>query len=104
MIVARRKGEIRAARQSEEGAIEVLGGCTLIFDLDSVELKYAIPKRLLDPEALDRGERRINIARVEGQHRYQTEILPLSVSEAAGYFGAGLNDRFVEPFSIMHNS
>src|SRR5262249_13358462 len=30
-----------------EGGFEVYGGCTLIFDLDSLKLKYAISKPLL---------------------------------------------------------
>jgi len=104
MKVLRRKGRYEATREDADGAFEVLGGCTLIFDLDSDELKYAIPKRLLDPEALDRGERELNHKRIDEQHRFEHEILPFCVPEAALYFGAGLKDQFVEPFSLMHGS
>ena len=106
MRVIRENGEYRNPNEADgrdDGAFEVLGGCTLIFDLDSVELKYAISKPLLQPEALDERRREINLERIDKQYYYRNEILPLSVSEAAGYFGAGFEDNFGEPFSIMRN-
>ncbi len=106
MHVIRENGKFRNPDHGSEppkGAFEVMGGCTLIFDLDLVELKYAISKPLLNPEALDEGRREINIDRIDKQYHYQTEVLPLSVSEVTRYFGTGFDNNFSEPFSIIHN-
>ena len=40
-----------------QGGMEVHGGCTLIFDLDSVKLNYAISRRLLKLETIDTHNR-----------------------------------------------
>lgn len=105
MFVVRENGKYVAGNRAEQPdeTLEVLGGCTLIFDLDSVELKYAISKPLLQPEALDEGHRELNFERIDKQYHYQTEVLPLSVSEAASYFGTGFENNYGEPFSIIHN-
>lgn len=79
--------------------LEVLGGCTLIFDLDTVELKYAISRPLLRPESLDRGRREVNQQRIDRQHHYENHVLPLTVPEAALHFGGG-----GEPFALLHRS
>ena len=84
------------------GSFEVQGGCTLIFDLDSVTLKYAISKPLLQPEALDERKRELNIDRIDRQYRYQTEELPLCMSQVGQYFGAGADGYFDEPFALLH--
>ena len=87
-----------------EGGIEVQGGCTLIFDLDSdnVRLRYAIAKPLFEPKRNDTGPR-LPSQRILNQYRFQTEELPVSLSEYAMYFGVGTDNRLGHMFSILHN-
>jgi hypothetical protein len=86
-----------------EDGFEIQGGCTMIFDLDSLALKYSITKPLLSEDQQDAdGWPEINLDRVRAQHEYQQEALPLSMSEVARYFGAGLDSHFGEPFSLLH--
>lgn len=75
----------------------------MIFDLDSLDLKYSITKPLLSADQVDEdGWPEINLERVRSQHEYQQETLPLSMSEVARYFGSGLDSHFGEPFSLLH--
>lgn len=90
------------AETSPSGGFEVYGGCTLIFDLDSLMLKYAISKPLLQPELLDKHVHKLHFERIDQQHRYQTEELPLCLSQASQYFGAGVLGDFDEPFAMLH--
>lgn len=92
-------------KQIPPGGMEVQGGSTLIFDLDNedVQLKYAISKPLFDPKPSDSDGMRQPSARILDQYRYQTEGLPLAISESAAYFGVGHNNRFGHMFSILHN-
>jgi hypothetical protein len=78
------------------GGFEVYGGCTLIFDLDSLSLKYAISKSLLDPVT-----HKLDLDRISRQYRYQSEELPLAMSEVGRYFGAG-DGPPDEPFALLH--
>jgi hypothetical protein len=82
---------------------EFWGGCTMIFDLDTLNLRYAITKPLLDPDKLRQHLREINKKRVLDQHRYQTEDGMLSLSEQSMYFGTGLKNYFNEPFAFLHS-
>ena len=87
-----------------EGGFEVQGGCTLIFDLDSLELKYAIAKPLLDPVRTDIFDKPlINIDRILAQHEYQFGTLPLGMSQVGHYFGNGVDSHFGEPFALLHS-
>ena len=97
------RSNARADAGPPAGGFEVQGGCTMIFDLDSLELKYSITKPLLSTNRLDAdGWPEINLDRVRTQYQYQQETLPLSMSEVARYFGAGLDSHFGEPFSLLH--
>jgi len=88
--------------QAPKGGFEFWGGCTMIFDLDTLNLRYAIAKPLLDPDKLRIGIREINVSRVLQQYRYQTEDGLLSLSEQSLYFGTGLKSYFNEPFAFLH--
>ncbi len=87
------------------GGVEVQGGSTLIFDLDSedVQLKYAISKPLFEPKKFDTGKSRVPSERIFRQKEYQTDVLPLTLSEFTSYFGFGSDNRFGHMFSFLHN-
>lgn len=82
---------------------EMQGGCTLIFDLETMRLRYCISKPLLDPvrKRIDGGPE-INIRRAASQYQFQFEALPESASEFALSFGMSLDGHFSEPFALLH--
>ena len=86
-----------------KGGFEFWGGCTMIFDLDTLKLKYAITKPLLNPDSLSMGFRTLNEKRILNQYRYQTEDGLESLSEQSLYFGTGLKNYFNEPFAFLHS-
>jgi hypothetical protein len=64
------------------------GGCTLIFDLDRMELKYAIKKDIDD------------VVRMEQQYRYQQGLLE---DKASTYFDDATLAGISGPFAFMHS-
>ena len=84
------------------GGFEFWGGCTLIFDLDTLQLRYAIAKPLLDPDKLRAGQRALHVRRVLKQYRYQTEEGLQGLNEQSLYFGSGLRNYCQEPFAFLH--
>lgn len=83
-------------------SFELRGGCTLIFDLDTLKLKYAISKPLLDMEILEReGKSVINMKRVASQYNFQYGDDANSSNEFTSYFGNGLH-LITEPFAFLH--
>ncbi|WP_205195551.1 hypothetical protein [Chitinophaga sp. Cy-1792] len=81
-----------------ENGFELYGGCTLIFDLDTLQLKYVISKPLLDMELLERGDRKIDRKRVESQHQFKADA---SLNMTNGFFGDTI-DLLSEPFAFLH--
>lgn len=90
------------SRRPPKGGFDVLGGSTLIFDLDTLELKYAISKPLLDPEELDQKRRVVNHDRIREQFQFQKEDFRLHAPDETRYFNGGFQNSFDEPFSILH--
>jgi len=86
-----------------KNGFEFWGGCTMIFDLDTLNLRYAITKPLLDPDELSRGRRVMHEERAMKQFQYQTEDGVLNLSEQSLYFGTGLRNYFNEPFAFLHS-
>jgi hypothetical protein len=84
------------------GGFELRGGCTMIFDLDTLQLKYAITRTLLDQDQLDIGKRQIDCRRAEKQCAYQYDEGENAMSEYARYFGMGLSNLMNEPFALLH--
>ena len=93
-----------------ENAFVFRGGCTLIFDLDKVELRYAIAKPLLDTARMlidptsrqvDPQTRKMDKARIEQQFHYRQETDMLGLTDYGYYFGDGLTKG--EPFAFLHN-
>lgn len=80
------------------------GGCTMMFDLDTLDLKYVVSKPLLDIPELNRTTiPRIDRERAEQQYRYQHEDGVMHLSEYSLYFGNGLQNNFNEPFAFLHH-
>jgi hypothetical protein len=86
-----------------DGGFEFWGGCTMIFDLDTLRLKYAITKPILCPDKLSMGLQALNEKRILKQYRYQTEDGLESLSEQSLYYGTGLKSSFNEPFAFLHS-
>ncbi|MFW0716559.1 hypothetical protein [Pedobacter sp. N23S346] len=84
---------------SKENQVSFKGGCTLIFDLDTLELKYAISKPLIDTAALDRNITRLQLTRLKAIKSY-VEDLNLTATDMANYFHSP-ND-LNEPFAFLH--
>ena len=85
-----------------ENGFELYGGCTLIFDLDTLSLKYAIARPLLDSTPGNRGEKRIDNARAVNQYRYQNGADLLAMNEFSSYYGITLSNNANEPFALLH--
>ena len=86
------------------------GGCTLIFDLDTLQLQYAIAKPLLNTVGLvSRSDsptivpqtRKMDKFRIEQQFRYKCNEGRMSTTNYGHYFGVGLT--LGEPFAFLHN-
>lgn len=88
-------------KERPANGVEIYGGCTLIFDLDTLQLKYAISRPLLTTEASS-GKHELDIERVAQQAKYQVEELPLTMSEVGQYFGLYRDASYDEPFSLLH--
>ena len=84
---------------------ELKGGCTLIVDLASLTLKYAIAKPLLIPKAP--GDPRdkdlvFNAEAAERQFQYIYEDSPLAMTDYNQYFGKSGENSIGEPFAFLH--
>lgn len=84
-----------------ENGFQLSGGCTLIFDLDTLRLRYAIAKPLLDLDELSKGIFKIDERRVENQAVYQQDIMP-EQNEFSQYFGMNGAGYLDEPFALLH--
>lgn len=83
-----------------ENGFELWGGCTLIFDLDTLKLKYSITKPLLDVSLLKKGIHEIDKKRIENQSNYESQM-EMYISEHDHYFGSALKE-LNEPFAFLH--
>ncbi|MRG48408.1 hypothetical protein GFS24_25055 [Chitinophaga sp. SYP-B3965] len=82
----------------------LFGGCTMVFDLDTMALKHIVSKPLLDTAKLKKGmPPEIDKDRIERQYRYQQEEGVMHLSEHSLYFGSGLQNKMNEPFSFLHH-
>jgi len=83
---------------------EFRGGCTLIFDLNTVQLKYAISKPLVDLNNWSSEIRQIDVARAEQQYNYQNNQSLAIMSEFHQYFGVNPTTSPNEPFALLHHA
>jgi hypothetical protein len=90
------------ASKSAENSFEFRGGCTMIFDLDSLQLKYSISKPILDMQILEKEKRAsINMQRVKNQYKFQQGEEESGMNDYTLYFGNGLQ-HMTEPFAFLH--
>lgn len=89
------------AAEPDDNSSEVLVGSTLIFDLNTTNLKYAITKPFLLPRKPEENPR-LNHRLIQKQRHYQNQVLSLHVSEENRYFYSGFRSELVEPFALLH--
>ena len=77
------------------------GGCTLIFDLDSKNLKYAISKPLTIIDTISNGECKLDEKRLQEEMDFQFDMVEKYDSEYSMYFG-NKQARMNEPFCFLH--
>jgi hypothetical protein len=86
-----------------EGGFEFAGGCTLIFDLDTLKLKYAISKPLVSFDENDPTDTvSIDEKRAKEQYKFQHGDDINGFNDFSCYFGSGIN-RQAEPFAFLHH-
>lgn len=76
-------------------------GCTFVFDLDTLDLKYVISKPLLASERGAGGKPKLDEARVRARFKI-VETGPNAVSEFRQYFDMGFARGLTEPFALLH--
>ena len=86
-----------------KGGMQIRGGCTLIFDLDTLKLKYAIAKPLLDLNTAPGQPRQLDAARIAKQAAYQNDGDLMAASEYSKFFGQSLDSLTNEPFALLHH-
>jgi len=82
----------------EEDKIELKGGCTLIFDLDNIMLKYAISKPLIDVNNLTTGSTTLLTSRLKVVQSY----LDNHNSHQNGFDNYFSDGYATEPFAFLH--
>jgi hypothetical protein len=78
---------------------ELKGGCTLIFDLDSLKLKYSVSKPLLDLDLFTSTSKpSINMIRLKRLIDFKQQLVE---NAFAAYF-SNPSGRMMEPFAFLH--
>jgi hypothetical protein len=77
-------------------------GCTLILDLDTMKLKYAIPKPILVPAKANGLGFILNTNAIERQWDYMQDQMTNNMNEFQQYFGGNTSDFAFEPFALLH--
>ncbi|GGH36673.1 hypothetical protein GCM10007423_29110 [Dyadobacter endophyticus] len=88
--------------KEKKRASTFMGGCTLIFDLNTLKLRYAISRPLLDTTKTKPEDRTLDKKRIEQQVRYEQDEIMMCVSDYSHYFGSGLTNGAQEPFAFLH--
>jgi len=82
-----------------EDYFEIMGGCTLIFDLDTLKLRYSISKPLLDLETFASTHvPAINMTRLKRLIDYRQQ----STENAFAAYFSDPSNRIMEPFAFLH--
>lgn len=96
-----KNGVLEVIPGEKKDCFVIYGGCTLIFDLDTLKLKYAITKPLLDIEALSNNVHLLNRNRCITIQSYQKGAM-VDQSRFQAYYGSNRQNSFNEPFSFLH--
>jgi len=97
-----KKGNKKIIGDTGKDSFEMTGGCTLIFDLDTLELNYAISKPLLDVDILrDKEIHQLNLGRAIQLYTHQHPS-PFTMTAYQAYFGMNGKGRVAEPFAFLH--
>lgn len=81
---------------------EFRGSCTLIFDLDTLKLKYVIAKPLLDLAKLGSNIKVLNDERLRKQFRFMCNEDNFNAFSL--YFSDAFQSAPAEPFALIHQS
>ncbi|MBC7851077.1 MAG: hypothetical protein H7Y31_15145 [Chitinophagaceae bacterium] len=101
IIVEKKDGHTNIIAGKSGKSVTITGGCTLIFDLDTLDLKYAISKPLLDVAALSKGIHRLDERRAIQQYNHQHGFNARD-NPFRAYFSTGAENAFNEPFCFLH--
>lgn len=74
------------------------GGCTLIFDLDTLMLRYAISRPLIKHD--ERGKSILDTDRAVYEHCFRSEHMEMA--KFTSYFGSKNEALELEPFAFLH--
>jgi hypothetical protein len=89
-------------RPTPPDGFEFKGSCTLIFDLDTLRLRYVISKPLLDPDIMRiSGRKELNRERIINQYHHMVE--ERWTNTFASYFSDSIDNSANEPFAFLHN-
>lgn len=83
-----------------EDKFAIKGGCTMIFDLDALQLKFAIAKPIIDVALLSAGQVSLDFNRLRAIQSFHD--MALNSQNMQGYF----QDEHVinEPFALLHQN
>jgi len=101
IISITQKRKVAVDKNKEEPQFKFRGGCTLIFDLQDLSLRYAIVKSIGD-KIDDKGNFMAENERLKRQREYRTGGDGMSLR--ATYFGKSEQDEKDEPFAILHRN
>jgi hypothetical protein len=100
-VVKNKQGDLEVNPGLNQNGFILTGGCTLIFDLDTLELKYAIAKPLVDSDALSRGIHALNAERAVALYKRRMGSRTESTAYQA-YFGLKESSSAGETFAFLH--
>ena len=88
--------------RKNEPQFKFRGGCTLILDLEDLNLRYVIPKTIGDKINSQTNKFVEPNERLKRQREYRTKGEETSLR--ATYFGKTENDEVKEPFALLHRN
>lgn len=89
--------DLNRGKENEEGCFIFRGGCTLIFDLNTLELKHVISKPIIDMDKLSPRNKKYTVNKKRAIMQYRSTFG--DYAELTGL--TGLRDT-IEPFAHIH--
>lgn len=95
-------GGLKVNHDAAKKEFEISGGCTLIFDLHTQRLKYAISKPLIDTDELAKTFKyKLDESRCFATYKYQHGHT-VGQTQFQAYFGMSKQNSVNEPFNFLH--